>query len=98
MTSRYSNGAIYQLVNSVDEKIYIGSTCKPLHKRFHDHKKKAKANPNRPAYAHLNSIGWQNVRIILIETYSCGTKQELERKEYEHILANRGENLLNCCI
>ena len=29
----YANGQVYRLVNNVDEKYYIGSTCNSLHKR-----------------------------------------------------------------
>ena len=34
--SRYQNGKVYKLVNCVDDKIYIGSTCARLSKRFYD--------------------------------------------------------------
>jgi len=74
----YANGKIYRLVNNVDEKFYIGSTCNPLHKRKNGHKRDAAKFPEQPVYKHLNTIGWDNVEIILIESYPCDSKAELE--------------------
>ena len=82
--SRYQNGKVYKLVNCVDDKIYIGSTCARLSKRFYEHKQTAK---KRPAYVHkyLNSIGWENVRIILIENVIAATKDQLLIREQHYI-------------
>ena len=82
--SRYQNGKVYKLVNCVDDKIYIGSTCARLSKRIYDHKLVAK---KRPAYVHkhLNSIGWENVRIILIENVIAETKDQLLIREQHYI-------------
>lgn len=83
--NRYNNGKIYKLVNSVDDAIYIGSTCMPLAKRKSDHKKKAKEKPNRHVYQHLNNIGWDNVRIILIESVQAFNKDQLLQREQHYI-------------
>ena len=77
----YANGKVYRLVNNVDEKFYIGSTCNPLHKRKNGHKRDAAKFPEQPVYKHLNTIGWDNVEIILIESYPCNSKAELEARE-----------------
>ena len=37
--NRYNNGKIYQIINNIDDMVYIGSTCLPLRKRFYNHKK-----------------------------------------------------------
>jgi len=42
----YANGQVYRLVNNVDEKYYIGSTCNSLHKRKNGHKRDAKNSLN----------------------------------------------------
>ena len=68
MTNRYNNGKFYKLVNTVDDHIYVGSTCLSLAKRFYDHKASARHKPNRKVYTELNIIGWENCRIILIES------------------------------
>jgi len=77
----YRNGKVYRLVNNVDDKEYIGSTCNPLHKRKAGHKKDAAKSPNRPVYRHLNTIGWECVQIILIENFPCTSKEELHAPE-----------------
>jgi len=46
-----------------------GSTCNPLHKRKCQHKKDSKKGTERPVYRHLNAIGWDNVEIILVESF-----------------------------
>lgn len=79
--SRYTNGKIYKLVNDVDDKIYVGSTCLPLHKRLYAHKQMAKRKPNIHVYAHLNEIDWDNVTIVLVEKYPCADLDELLRHE-----------------
>ena len=77
----YGNGKVYRLVNNVDETFYIGSTCNPLHKRKNGHKRDAIKSPEQPVYKHLNTIGWDNVEIILIESFPCNSKAELEARE-----------------
>jgi group I intron endonuclease len=81
----YQNGKIYKLVNNVDDKIYIGSTCDSLSKRKGKHKAKYNSNPDYPIYKHLHTIGWECVEIILIEVYPCINKDELLRQERKWI-------------
>ena len=77
----YANGQVYRLVNNVDEKYYIGSTCNSLHKRKNGHKRDSIKFPEQPVYKHLITVGWDNVEIILIESYPCNSKAELEARE-----------------
>jgi hypothetical protein len=81
----YGQAKIYKLVNDVDDKIYVGSTCNPLHKRKQAHKATAKKISNRTVYQHLNAIGWDNVRIVLIEALECKNKDEVRAREQHHI-------------
>jgi len=83
--SRYTNGKIYKLVNNADNEIYIGSTCLPLHKRFYKHKSDGTKQPDRKVYKHLVGIGWDEVKIILIESFPCENKMELEKRERYYI-------------
>jgi hypothetical protein len=76
----YSNGKIYKLVNNVDDKIYVGSTCELLRVRKYKHNYEAKTKPS-PAHIHFNQIGWNNVDIILIEAFECKNKDELLVRE-----------------
>lgn len=72
---------IYKLVNDVDDKVYIGSTTSPLSKRKAEHKCNAKRYPNRTVYKHLNTVGWSNVHIILLERVECLCKVDLHMHE-----------------
>lgn len=83
-TSRYQRGKIYKLVNTVDDFIYIGSTCLPLAGRFYNHKKEAKKKP-LPCHRHFNTIGWDNVRIVLIENVVAEDRNQLIQREQYYI-------------
>ena len=83
--NRYNQGKIYKLVNDVDAEIYVGSTCMPLAKRKSSHKTDAKRKPNQHVYAHLNTIGWENVRIVLIESVNAETRDQLLMREQHYI-------------
>jgi len=95
-TSDYSTGKIYRLRNTVDEKTYIGSTRQTLQERMHKHKHQATARPTQKVYAHLNTIGWQNVSIELIENYPCENKAELCEREHHWCRTAKPE--LNSCL
>ena len=81
----YRNSKIYKLVNSVDNRIYVGSTVNSLSRRKSGHRTASIKQPTRPVYAHLNSVGWEHVSIILIENYVCSTKDELRAREQYYI-------------
>ena len=80
----YSNSKVYKLVNSIDSKIYVGSTSQPLCKRLAKHKSDAKHKPQF-VHKHFNTIGWDTVRIILIESVECFNKEQLVQREQHHI-------------
>ena len=56
--NRYHNGKIYKLVNTVDDRIYVGSTAMPLSKRLSSHKLDARRQPERRVCKELNTVGW----------------------------------------
>ena len=80
----YSNSKVYKLINSVDSKIQIGSTTQSLSTRLAKHKATAKRTP-RPVHRHFNTIGWDTVRITLIETVECFNKEQLIQREQHYI-------------
>ena len=82
--NRYQHSKIYKLVNDIDDTFYIGSTCNTLAKRFYDHKNDAKRRPKARVYEHLNKIGWEHVKIILIIEVALNSKDELRREEDKH--------------
>jgi group I intron endonuclease len=86
-TNKYQNAKVYKLVNDVDDKVYVGSTTSTLTKRKSEHKGDAKkaTQLNRRVYKHLNEVGWENVEIVLVETYPCNSKDELNARERKWI-------------
>jgi hypothetical protein len=93
---RYKNGKIYRLINTIDNEEYIGSTCHRLSKRLSVHKCHAKTKGDIKVYKYLNEIGWDNVRIILVQEFPCESKMELERQEAHWIRELKPS--LNCVI
>ena len=88
MENKYQNGKIYKIISSQTDKIYVGSTCETLRRRFNRHK-------NRQShYISSNEIiKYEDAKIILLEDYSCDNKRELEEKEREYILLYK-----NICV
>ena len=81
MAPDYSKGKIYKIVNDVDEEVYVGSTVQPLCARLAEHKRKSKQEDSRKCYNHWNGIGWDTVKIILVEDFPCERKEQLEARE-----------------
>ena len=77
----YQNGKIYKLVNTIDDKLYVGSTVNTLKHRKYEHKRRSRIDVNRPVYKHLNNIGWENIEIELLEVFPCLNKYELHTRE-----------------
>jgi hypothetical protein len=89
----YKNGKIYKITDIAYTKMYIGSTCQPLSKRFTNHKKDYKLwkNGKRGKFTSFDlfdEFGIENCKIELIENYECNCKDELLKKEGEHIKNN----------
>lgn len=76
----YENGKIYKLVCE-DGKYYFGSTIRPLKGRLSSHKHASKKTETNNAYNHIKTIGWDNVTIVLVESFPCDTKQQLLERE-----------------
>ena len=79
----YQDGKIYQLINDVNSKVYIGSTCQTLCKRMSCHRSYGKGLINKsPIYLAMHDIGVEHFRIILIQEAPCQSKEELLAIEY----------------
>jgi len=96
-TLNYSNAKIYKLEplqEHEEHEIYIGSTCYKYlsesmrnyrsdyerYKRIDDYKKN-KSN----AFPLFDKYGIDNIQILLIENYSCTTKDELKTRQAYYI-------------
>ena len=84
----YKNGKIYKIVDNTNGNIYIGSTCEPrLCRRIWGHN--GKYNQYKLGkYGYVKSfeiIKNNDYNIILVENYSCDTKDELLSRERYYI-------------
>jgi predicted GIY-YIG superfamily endonuclease len=84
----YHNGQIYMIWSPHTDKVYIGSTTQPLHKRFYDH---CHGSANKRTTANT-IIDCGDAKIELIEAYPCESKSELDRREGQII---RERNCVN---
>ena len=83
----YKNGKIYQILNSVNDEVYVGSTTQPLCKRLYKHKRNSieRVECKSPLYELMRDIGNDNFYIELIELYPCNSKEELNSREGQYI-------------
>lgn len=79
----YAKGKIYKL-QCDDGHYYIGSTCDELRRRLWTHKADSNRR-NTHIYQHINQLGWDRVRIILVEEYPCENRDDLRKKEDQYI-------------
>jgi len=95
----YANAKVYKLISIVDDYFYIGSTCGTLVNRYQDHRSRSKSKPHIKVYEHFISIGWDNVKIILIDdSFTCVNQDQLRREEQRHIDLHKHTGLLlNAC-
>ncbi len=78
----YSKGKIYKIVNSVNDKIYIGSTTRTLAQRMGDHRYAAKTERSK-LYKAMRFHGIEQFSVKLVKYYSCDTEQQLLAKEFQ---------------
>ena len=82
----YKCAKVYAIVGEDGMEVYVGSTCSPLYKRWWEHRHSAKRYPNRDIYKYISENGgFEKFRIILVEEYSCENRDQLRRREGEHI-------------
>jgi hypothetical protein len=95
----YSKGKIYQIVDYTNDNVYIGSTCEPsLARRLANHVNDYQRylNGKKNFVTSYKIIENDNYDIQLIELYPCETKDELHKREGEHI--RNTENCVNKLI
>ena len=83
-TKDYSNGKIYAIRNTENDKIYIGSTTQPLCKSMATHR--GYANTHNSKFAqNMREVGIDRFYIELLELYPCQTQEQLNKREGELI-------------
>jgi hypothetical protein len=85
MNEKKFPSAVVYVLQCIDNYYYIGSTINHPRYRLNNHKKDSIAFPDRHVYKHINSIGWENVHLDIVEEYPCDTKEELHKREDECI-------------
>jgi predicted GIY-YIG superfamily endonuclease len=78
--------SIYK-ITCEDDHFYIGSTKNPIEVRLYHHKLSSRTK-NTKFYNHVNSIGWDKVKIECLET-----TQDYRIKEYDYIYNERNNPL-----
>jgi len=93
MENKYQQGKIYKIIDKTNNNIYIGSTIKTLNKRLIEHKTEYKKSINKKQSntTSFEIIKNNNYEILLLETFPCNNKYELEQRERYYI-----DN--NCCV
>lgn len=82
---------VYRMIESVEGKIYIGKTKRPLQERMKNHR-----YSQQYADRHFSDVGWNNVTVEIIDT--ANSDEELCKKEQIKIteyFTNHKQLLLN---
>lgn len=81
---------IYQIINDINNKVYIGKTEFSIEKRFKEHCRDAfkRLNENRPLYSAMRKYGIEHFHIELIEETSDPEKREIfwiqQKNSFKH--------------
>jgi hypothetical protein len=90
----YTKTKIYKIMSHLGDKIYIGSTtkkhlCNRMGNHRHGYKQWKEGKVRKVSSFELfDEYGVENCKIILIESYSCSTKEEKNAKEAFYIQNN----------
>jgi hypothetical protein len=87
----YKKGKIYQIKNTIDDDIYVGSTTNTLEGRMKGHRQgsNTKCKQHMILYNKMNEYGFDKFFVELIEEYPCNSKIELGARE-GHWIKERG--------
>ena len=87
----YSKSKIYVIRNNLNDLVYVGSTVQSLANRFAKHKSDWKIGKTCPIYKAFSEIGIDNFYIELFEIVTCGSREELCKREGEVIRSFAGK-------
>ena len=80
-----SKGKIYKLVSFQTDKVYVGSTCSLLSKRFYEHKMKFKKSHDKLNLTSFEILKYADCDIILLEDFPCENRNQLHARERYYI-------------
>ena len=84
----YSKAKVYKVCNSIDNELYVGSTCQSLSQRMGEHRRGARKTRSQHfrLYQKMNKLGVENFTIVLLEEMpECQNIEQLRKKEREKI-------------
>lgn len=84
----YENGKIYKICSHQTEKVYVGSTTRPLSERLAQHKGHIKTQ----YCTSYEILKFNDAYIELIENWPCNNREELRQREGYYI---RNHNCVN---
>ena len=76
---------VYKIINDIDEKVYIGSTCSKISKRMTEHRRNAKEGRTSKLYQYMRALGVQHFKIVCIREYTDISKERLHNREEKYI-------------
>lgn len=82
---------LYKIINTINNRLYIGITKSSLNRRFNSHRFCANSGKNTPLYNAMRKYGFDSFKIELIQTYSSW----IELQEAEKYLIASSTNLYN---
>ncbi len=91
-TNKYQNSKIYKLISDETDLIYIGSTSLTrLCERMSAHRRAYRGyiNDTAPYYSGIQLLQYEDCRIVLLECFSCTSRDELRARERYWIEQNR---------
>jgi hypothetical protein len=94
----YENSKIYKLWSPSKNLVYYGSTTETISRRLSKHLTDYNRYNNKTTTRYVNSfkiLECDDYKIELVEEYPCNNRQQLCKKEGEHIKANE---CINKCV
>ena len=85
----YSKGKIYHIKNTINDDVYVGSTCASLAIRMTKHRFNGTHDKGHALFDLIAEHGVDKFYIELIEDYPCSSKHELLARE-GHFIKERG--------
>ena len=74
------HGIVYVITNTVNSKVYVGSTKKTLYMRWREHQNAAR-NGSAPLHVAMREVGVENFNIKVVLEVPCNTVRELHEAE-----------------
>ena len=79
----YQKGKIYKIASYKTSLVYIGSTVQKLPSRMSGHRKKHRSyqTGNKDYTSSFEILAYGDAKIVLVESFPCSSKYELEKRE-----------------